>query len=30
MPHYLRTDVPGGSYFFTVARRERRRPLLTE
>jgi putative transposase len=29
MPHYLRANVPGGSYFFTVALLERRRRLLT-
>ena len=30
MPHYIRTYVPGGSYFFTVALLERHRRLLTE
>ncbi|MGQ0593818.1 MAG: REP-associated tyrosine transposase [Gammaproteobacteria bacterium] len=30
MPHYIRSHVPGGSYFFTVALLERRRRLLTE
>ena len=30
MPHYTRTRVPGGSYFFTVALLECHRSLLTE
>ncbi|MDB5970429.1 MAG: hypothetical protein JWQ90_2879 [Hydrocarboniphaga sp.] len=30
MPHYVRTHVPGGSFFFTVALLERRRSLLTD
>ena len=30
MPHYIRTRVPGGSYFFTVALLERHRSFLTE
>jgi putative transposase len=30
MPNYIRSYVPGGSYFFTVALLERRRHLLTE
>lgn len=30
MPHYIRTYIPGGCYFFTVALLERRRRLLTE
>ena len=30
MPNYVRTHIPGGTYFFTVAILERRRKLLTE
>ena len=29
MPHYIRTRIPGATYFFTVAILERRRHLLT-
>jgi putative transposase len=30
MPQYIRTFVPGGTFFFTVMRLERRRQLLTD
>ena len=30
MPHYVRADIPGGTFFFTVALLERRRRLLVE
>ena len=30
MPQYIRAFVPGGTFFFTVTRLERRRKLLTE
>jgi hypothetical protein len=30
MPHYIRSCVPGGTFFFTVTLLERRRKLLTE
>ena len=30
MPQYLRLFIPGGTFFFTVTRLERRRKLLTE
>lgn len=30
MPHYIRSYIPGGSYFFTVALLERHRHFLTE
>ncbi|ANX05051.1 hypothetical protein PG2T_13280 [Immundisolibacter cernigliae] len=30
MPHYVRADIPGGTFFFTVALLERRRRLLVK
>lgn len=30
MPHYVRADIPGATFFFTVALLERRRRLLVE
>ncbi len=30
MPNYIRTYIPGGTYFFTVNLLERRRRLLVE